>query len=324
MDDMQVAESSSESEEQYFVGSINKRQQRRINKRQRAGPRCYDIVGDVAILHGTPPPPGDQRDSMGSAIMSEATKVKLVVARRSALATDHRCTDAFETIRGRTRSPLITTHLEFGVRYCIDLGATFFSTRMARERQRLCEQVRPGEHVFVPFAGCGPETLQLAAKTEAATVVAVDSNPAAIRCAKRGVDMLQKVAPEASSRVSVVEGDLLDVAGQLTHHSFDRIIAPRPKGEGDGDRGDGKVASDGGSEFLRILLPLLKECGECHWYDFAADWELPSCERTCLLIKRHCVDAELSCEILRVAAANRRTVAERQYRIVVDFKVQRL
>jgi hypothetical protein len=55
------------------------------------------------------------------------------------------------------------------------------------------------------------------------------------------------------------------------------FLAPRPKeGATDGDLGSG----DGGVDFLDALLPVLKEeGGECHWYEFCADHEFPTCER---------------------------------------------
>ena len=80
---------------------------------------------------------------------------------------------------------------------------------------------------------------------------------------------------------------------------------------------------DGGVEFLQALVPLLADGGVCHWYDFATDWELPACKRTCNILNTECMTLGLSCKVLRVAAANRRTIAERQYRVVADFQVSK-
>ena len=203
---------------------------------------------------------------------------------------------------------LRTTHLEFGVRMVIDLDACFFSPRLDTERQRLCQEVQRGENVLVAFAGCGPEVLQLLAHSQAESITAVELNPAALRCLRRSLEMRKE-------KVKVIEGDLLQVAPSLGH--FQRILAPRPKLPGDGDLDQGQA----GRDFLRVLLPLLSDRGVCHWYDFAADWELPNCQRTCDLLEAETKAQGLSCRILRVAAANRRSIAERQYRVVVDFQV---
>lgn len=287
---------------------------------RRPGPRRYDVVGDIAILNGVAPPL-EEREAVGKAIMADAGQVKLVVA-RSTLSGDHRAPDAFVTIAGRPRAQLMTTHAEFGVRYVIDLSASFFSTRMAAERQRQCQLVQPGERVLVLFAGCGPEALQLAAKSAAAKVTSVEINGAATRCARRGAELLQKANPEAADRLEIIEGDARTVLPQLPRRSFARILAPRPKGAGDGDGGGTEAPSGGGAEWLELLLPLLQDGGVCHWYDFAADWELPECTRTREIIEVGCKALGLNCEILRAAPANRRTIAERQYRVVVDFKVR--
>ena len=98
---------------------------------------------------------------------------------------------------------------------------------------------------------------------------------------------------------------------------FDRILAPRPKeGKLDGDIGTG----DGGEAFLKVLLRHLKDRGECHWYDFVADYEYPSCNRTKSLIERLCEEQGMSVEVLRSAHVG--NVAKRQLRVCLDFKVQ--
>ena len=212
-----------------------------------------------------------------------------------------------------------TTHMEFGVRMVIDLDACFFSPRLASERQRLCQAVQEDERVLVAFAGCGPEVLQLLSHTEAKEVVAVELNAAAVQCLRRSLEMMQFSSSDGTDygRVSVLDGDLRELARTLPQQHYHRILAPRPKNTGDGDVDLG----DGGAEFLDVLLPLLQENGVCHWYDFAADWELPSCDRTTKTLQDACHRHHRTCKVERVAAANRRTIAERQYRVVADFRV---
>ncbi|KAL3903630.1 MAG: hypothetical protein SGARI_005288, partial [Bacillariaceae sp.] len=99
--------------------------------------------------------------------------------------------------------------------------------------------------------------------------------------------------------------------------SFDRILAPRPKeGKLDSDLGTG----DGGEEFLKVLLPTLKDGGEVHWYDFVADWEFPACERTKKLLSKVCEQQGLEMKVLHVARVG--SVAMRQMRICLDFKIR--
>ena len=211
--------------------------------------------------------------------------------------------------------------MEFGVRMVIDLDACFFSPRLASERQRLCQEVQKDERILVAFAGCGPEVLQLLSHTEAAEVVAVELNAAAVKCLRRSLEMMHLSSSDDVSygRASVMEGDVRQVARTLPQQHYHRILAPRPKNPGDGDLDLG----DGGQEFLDALLPLLRDNGTCYWYDFAADWELPACERTRKILQDACARHHRECHVARVAAANRRTIAERQYRVVADFQVSR-
>ena len=207
---------------------------------------------------------------------------------------------------------------------CQDLQNTFFSPRMAPERLRLSQQVARGERVLVVFAGVGMEALQIAARTEAKEVIAIEKNDVAAECLRRGKRALgrNKTATcpgggkGAAARLSILEGDALELLPTLETSSFDRIVAPRPKeGHSDGDLGTG----DAGKEFLTAMLPLLKMKGEVHWYDFAADHELPCCNRTRETAEIVCQVLGLEMEVLHVAKVG--SIAKRQFRVCMDFRI---
>lgn len=278
-----------------------------------SGPRHYDIVGDVIVLAAAPPE--EDQAAIGEKLLAENRKARIVAARCGSLQTDHRKPVSMKIIAGQQRRPLITTHAEFGVRYVINLEALFFSARMGPERQRLCSQVQDGEKVFVPFAGCAPEVLQIADKTAVQAVVAVELNPDAVECARRSLALMERRDSARASRVQITEGDVCSAAASLTPGSFDRIVAPRPKGKSD------EEDIDLAATFLKSLVPLLRPGGTCHWYDFVADWEFPTCSRSVARIHDACASLGRSCTILRCAAANSKPVAERQYRTVIDFSV---
>ena len=63
---------------------------------------------------------------------------------------------------------------------------------------------------------------------------------------------------------------------------------------------------------------------EIHWTDFAADWELPQCQRTRDFLTKVCAEAGLRCEVLHSARAGKSSVAKRQYRVTVDIRVHPL
>ena len=271
-------------------------------------PKSFDVVGDVAILMGIPPmpegkdasasastlePSKDHLEGIGRAIMKRNRAIKIVTVRTSSLsgascspAGDDKGTDIIQSgeedgkddndnddgliiIAGMKRSPLITTHTERGVKAVINLERAFFSPRMVTERKRVCDDVKDDEHVLVLFCGAGMDVMQIAALTNAKKVVAVESNPAAVECARRGLRLLGRngslvgggtrrrrrqkngevldygmendsasTAADATERIVIVEEDAIRFMKDAEYGSFDRIVAARPK-EGilDGDLG---------------------------------------------------------------------------------------
>lgn len=196
---------------------------------------------------------------------------------------------------------------------------------MAPERLRLSQQVARGERVLVVFAGVGMEALQIVCRTEAKEVLTIEKNEVATECLRRSRRMLERnktvtcpgAGAGAAARLTIMEGDALAILPTLEKNSFDRILAPRPKEGGtlDGDLGTG----DAGKEFLLAMLPLLKVKGECHWYDFAADHELPTCQRTRETVKTACRELGLEMEVIHVARVG--SVAKRQFRVCLDFRI---
>ena len=252
--------------------------------------------------------------------------IQICVARTNPLSTSDRSPGSGGMIQlaGPPRNPIVTSHYEFGIKCVVDLQQTFFSPRMAPERLRLSQQVARGERVLVVFAGVGMEALQIVSKTEAMEVLAIEKNEVAAECLRRARRMLERnktvTIPGggvgAAERLSVLEGDALELLPTLDHASFDRIVAPRPKeGALDGDMGTG----DAGKAFLLAMLPLLKLKGELHWYDFAADHELPECQRTRDMVESACNSLGLEMEVIHVAKVG--SVAKRQFRVCMDFRV---
>lgn len=296
-------------------------------------PRHYDVVGDVAILNSLPEgytvTNGDDAaldtDALAelgqSIIATNPSKIKICCVRTGALESEVKSSPV-RIIAGPNRHPLYTTHREYGVQYCVDVSGAFFTPRMGLERLRICNQVGRGERVCVLFAGIAPEALQVAAKTEAAAVTAIELNPSAVACARRSVALLRgrnrPNRPEAADKITLIEGDAIDVCSTLPRGCFDRVLAPRPKGVVASENGGG---DDGGTRFMDALLPTLRSGAECHWYDFAAEGELPACERTRQFVAACCERHGLRCEILYTGLAGKKSIATRQFRVCVDFRV---
>ena len=287
-------------------------------------PRHFDVIGDVALLHELPQNCAtiEEKKELGEAVLKTNRRLKVCAVRCGKMEGDTKRVD-LEILAGHVRTPLLTTHYEYGVGYIVNVGECFFSPRMGLERLRLCNSISRGEVVCCLFSGCAAEALQIAVKTEVAKVVAVEMNSAAVACARKGVEALRgrnkAKNPEAAAKIELIEGDVASVLPSMQHGSFDRIVAPRPKGADPGVNGGG---GDGGLLFLRLLLPLLKAGAECHWYDFAGKQELQQCARTTQFLVDNCLEHGLQCDILYVGKAGKKSIAAGQYRICVDFRVR--
>jgi tRNA G37 N-methylase Trm5 len=234
--------------------------------------KSFDVIGDIAIVHSLPSESDEASlQSLGEAILQQNKGIKVCVARMSTLEGTERApgSGTFMHLAGARRSPLVTSHMEFGIKCIVNLEETFFSPRMGPERLRICQQVARGETVLVLFSGVGMEALQIAGRTEAKHILGIEKNPIAARCAQNAHIMLRRNKAVkcigAADRLEFLEGDVMHILPTLPRDHFDRILAPRPKESVlDGDLGDG----DGGIKFLRALLPVLRQTGgECHWYD---------------------------------------------------------
>jgi tRNA G37 N-methylase Trm5 len=281
----------------------------------------FDVIGDVAYLHNMPA--DNDPKQVGEAIMKKNKAIKVVVARTDTMQGSERAPmESLKIIAGMQRSPLMTSAREFGISAVVNLEHCFFTPRMAQERLRICQQVARGEHILVLFAGVHMEAFQLAAKTEASSITTIELNPVAIQCAQRGKQLLErnsslKNPKEKADKIQILEGDALELLPTLPLNHYHRVLCPRPKeGETDSDLSN----TAGGRKFLEAMLPHLRDDGgEVHWYDFIADHEYPTVERTKRLLEEVGDQNGLSVEVLNVA--NVGSVAMRQLRACIDFKV---
>jgi tRNA G37 N-methylase Trm5 len=163
--------------------------------------------------------------------------------------------------------------------------------------------------------------VQIAGRTEASSVLAIELNPVGIKCANLAHRMLERnkavKTVGKADRLKFMQGNVLDSLPELSPNYYDRVLVPRPEeGKLDGDLGNG----DFGASFLDALLPVIKECGsECHWYYFSPDVEFPTCDRTRKTIEDACNRQNLSHQVIHVANAG--SVAKRQLRICNIFRL---
>lgn len=207
----------------------------------------FEVIGDIAILslrHEL----DEYKHQIAGTIISRRRNIYTVLNKITKIAGGTR-TARYETLAGTTS---VTLHREFGFEYRLDVGTTFFSSRLAYERKRVIDQVRACEQVLVPFCGVGPFAIPAAAK--GAQVVAVEQNPETCRWLSENV-WLNKV----NKRITIINGDAFDTS-LLPHRDFDRAIVPAPYGM---------------DAIVEVIAPVVKTGGMIHFYTFKKRHQIP-------------------------------------------------
>jgi len=173
----------------------------------------YERIGDVVLLHEED---AQRAQTIADAVMDSNLPVASVLNRASEVRGIERVRD-WEVLAGEGTE---TTHREYGCEFAVDLARMYFSARLATERQRVVNQVEPGERVFDMFAGAGPFAVRLA--DAGAEVIAVDVNPAAIEYLEANARQ-----NDVGDRTTIVQGDVRDVAAEYVGWA-DRIVMNLP------------------------------------------------------------------------------------------------
>lgn len=200
----------------------------------------FDIIGEIAVL-SLSEKLNSYRCEIAEAIISRRSGIKTVLNKCSRLEGTKR-TARYEFLAGRDT---VTTHKEYNFTYRLDVSAVFYNPRLASERRRVTDQVRPGERVLVPFCGVGPFVIPAA--RNGASVVAIENNPEACHWLLENM-----VLNGVENQVSLIIGDACNPS-HLLRGVFDRLIVPTPYGM---------------DAVFDVLALLLKSGGMIHFYTF--------------------------------------------------------
>ena len=211
----------------------------------------FEVIGDIAVV-SIPTELDAYVQEIALAIISQRRNIRSVL-RRSGMTGGEGRVAPMSLVMGFGTE---TEHREFGYRYRLDVATVFFNTRLATERMRVAEKVKPGERVLVPFCGVGPFVVPAAAN--GARVVAVEKNPEAFGWLSANLDLNR-----VSDRVEAFCDDAFRLP-ELTGPGFDRVISPTPYG------------LDG---ILAPLAAMTCSGGFIHFYTFKPDSEVDQFSR---------------------------------------------
>jgi tRNA (guanine37-N1)-methyltransferase len=221
-------------------------------------PKAFDVIGDIVVLR-IPEELKGYEGAIGDAILKWNTKLR-TVAVDEGVGGELRIRKV-RVVAGEPRTR--TEHIEFGLRYLVDVERAYFSPRLGAERQRVAAQVSPGETVVDMFAGVGPYAILIARTRHPKTVHAIDANPAA-------VELLRENVRRNRADVAVHEGLGQEILPRLA--PVDRVIMDLPQGA---------------REFLPATVPCVRYGGIVHFYAIAERGRVAEAREDALVLVRH-------------------------------------
>lgn len=211
-------------------------------------PKGFEVIGDIALIN-IPQSLDADKHIIAKALVSHRKDVRCVLRKISKVRGEERVGD-FELILGdRTK----TIHRENNCVFHVDVAGTYFSGKLAYERDRVVHEVVDGEYVLVMFCGVGPFLVPIK-KNRDINITGLDMNPVAC-------SLLRKNLVVNGIEAEIV---LADGGAPPFRKLFDRIVMPTPYGQ---------------DHFLNHAGNLLKPGGVVHFYTFKKDFEIDHFKR---------------------------------------------
>ncbi len=208
-------------------------------------PKGFEVIGDIAVIN-IPPALDDEKYLIAETLASHRKDVKTVLRKLHKIQGIMRAGE-FELLLG---SRTTTLHRENGCVFYVDVAKTYFSGKMAYERNRIAQNVNDGEDILVLFAGVGPFLIPIK-KASSVKITGLDNNPAACAFLRKNLEL-------NGIDANIILGDANSIDNLFKEH-FDRIVMPAPYGE---------------EHFLNLARFILKPEGIVHFYTFKKDFEL--------------------------------------------------
>lgn len=183
-------------------------------------PSSYDIIGNILLIK-LPANLHKYKVEVGKSLLHSNPNIKTVCLIDS-LKGEFR-TRNIEFIAGEKCTK--TVHKEYDLKFYLDIEKTYFSPRLATERKRITDLVKPGEIIVDMFTGVSPFSIMIAKYSEPKLIIAIDKNKDAIEFAQQNIT-INKVL----DKIEVINVDAKEIPNILKHHNIkaDRIIMNLP------------------------------------------------------------------------------------------------
>ena len=170
-------------------------------------PTSYDTIGNIILLKLK----NDllsYKEEIGKSLLTINKNIKTVCLIKP-VEGEYRLRD-IEIIAGENTTR--TIHKEYGLKYEVDIKKTYFSPRLATERKRVADLVKPGEIIVDMFAGVAPFSITIAKYACPKIIYALDKNKFAIKYAKKNIkinnllDKIEVIHCNAKNVKSILNG----------------------------------------------------------------------------------------------------------------------
>jgi tRNA (guanine37-N1)-methyltransferase len=251
-------------------------------------PTSYDVVGAIILLKVSKDliP---YRKEIGKALLETHKNIRTVCL-IDAVSGELR-TRNVEIIAGEKQT--LTTHTEYGLSFNVDVGTTYFSPRLASERKRVADLVKPGEVVVDMFAGVAPFSIMIARFAKPKVVYAIDKNNDAIALARQNVKQNHVL-----EIVEVIHADAKN-ANKVIPIKADRIIMNLPFSA---------------YTFFSMALSITAQTCIVHYYDIISEEDI---EGRISLLKK--IAAKQDYTLIDISIHKIKSYAPREFYIGLDI-----
>lgn len=265
------------------------------NKLSRELPTSYDIVGDI-ILIKLPKNLQKYKKEIGESLLSSNKNIKTICLIEP--VSGELRTRKIEIIAGEKRTT--TIHKEHNLKFYLDVKKTYFSPRLATERKRVADLVKPEEVIVDMFSGVAPFSIMIAKFANPKIIYAIDKNKEAIEFARQNIKINNIL-----DKIEIIHADSKNIHNILSKKDAeaDRVIMNLPFSA---------------HLFFSDALKIIAEQSVIHYYDIIDENEIQ--ERIDNLKK---IANKNSTSLTNIKIRKIKTYAPREFYICVDITAKK-
>lgn len=260
---------------------------------EKVNQRGFDFFGNVALVKFSENISDKEKKKFANDLIKKNPSIKTVLEKSEKFSGRLRKLKS-KFIAGENTKEVL--YKENGCSFRFNIDETYFSPRLANERQEIASLIKKGKSVFVMFAGVAPFSIVIAKNSKAKLVVSNELNKKANEYAKMNLK-LNKV----EDRVVLLDGDVKKVVKKMKDEKYDFIVMPRPQLK---------------DTFLEQAFMVSKKGTIIYYYDFCKE------EEAAFVVNKIEKQAEKFGKKIKILnAKSAGEIAPYKIRLRVDFKV---